>query len=144
MQKLRPGVLALEAPTTTKSDALTRAASDAPSASGKRGECFHCGTPCRDRQFQRDEKVFCCHGCLTVFELLTDNGLDDFYELGPNGVRVNAPAAVDQFKFLDQPAVRDRLADFSDDKLTRITLHLPAIHCVACVWLLENLFQLRP
>ena len=26
----------------------------------------------------------------------------------------------------------------------KVTLHLPAIHCVACVWLLENLFKLHP
>ena len=28
--------------------------------------------------------------------------------------------------------------------MTRVTFRLPDIHCVACVWLLENLFRLRP
>jgi len=39
--------------------------------------------------------------------------------------------------------VRERLVDYADERVVRITLRLPAIHCVACVWLLENLFRLR-
>ncbi len=49
-----------------------------------------------------------------------------------------------QFAFLDEPTVRQRLVDFSDHRITRITFRLPAIHCIACVWLLENLFRLKP
>ncbi len=33
-------------------------------------------------QVSKDGKNFCCHGCLTVFELLAENGLDGFYEFG--------------------------------------------------------------
>lgn len=120
-------------------DAETRRAPESAPA------CFHCGTLCRTAVFTREEKSFCCQGCLTVFELLTENGLTDFYTLSEAaGVRVNATAKADQFKFLDEPVVRERLVDFSDARLTRVTFHLPAIHCVACVWLLENLFRLRP
>lgn len=54
------------------------------------------------------------------------------------------PAAANRFVFLDAPEVRQRLVDFSDASLTRVTFHLPAIHCIACVWLLENLFRLKP
>ena len=107
-------------------------------------KCFHCGTPCRADSFGRAEKSFCCAGCLTVFELLTENGLSNFYELADKaGVRVKATRA-DQFKFLDERVVRERLVDFRDERITRITFHIPAIHCIACVWLLENLFRLKP
>ena len=106
--------------------------------------CFHCATPCRDGSFAHGDKTFCCHGCLTVFELLTENGLSDFYELADTaGVRVKA-AREDQFKYLDEPLVRAQLANFQDERITRITFHIPAIHCIACVWLLENLFRLQP
>jgi len=37
--------------------------------------------------------------------------------------------------------VQERLLDFTDGRQARVTLHLPTIHCVACVWLLENLFR---
>jgi Cu+-exporting ATPase len=130
--------------TVEVAEPMQESASGGATASGQASDCFHCGTPCRDRQFHRDEKIFCCHGCLTVFELLTENGLDAFYRLGANaGVRVNAASGADRFKFLDEPGVHGRIVDFSNEKLTRVTFQLPAIHCIACVWLLENLFQLR-
>lgn len=80
-----------------------------------------------------------------VFELLDQNGLSDFYQLAERpGLRIAQPTAADRFAFLDDPSVRARLVDYSGEKLTRVTFHLPAIHCIACVWLLENLFRLRP
>lgn len=107
--------------------------------------CSHCGAPCPTSAFAHAGKTFCCQGCRTVFERLTENGLADFYRLSDTaGVRVTRPAAPDQFAYLDAPETRARLVDFSDARLTRFTFRLPAIHCIACVWLLENLFQLQP
>jgi Cu+-exporting ATPase len=107
--------------------------------------CFHCGTLCRGAVFTAQEKPFCCNGCCTVFEILSANGLTEFYKLSETaGVRISATVKTEQFKFLDEPAVREKLVDFSDARLTRVTFHLPSIHCIACVWLLENLFQLKP
>ena len=107
--------------------------------------CHHCGAPCRE-PFRNDEnKEFCCSGCLTVYGLLTGHGLGDFYTLEEKaGVRVASTARPGQFRFLDEPPVRAKLVQYEDDKLTRVTLRLPGIHCVACVWLLENLFRLKP
>jgi Cu+-exporting ATPase len=128
------------------SDFTNAAAFLAPS--GKQANelaCFHCGTLCRGATFALEDKAFCCQGCRTVFEILAANGLTDFYNLSENaGVRISATAKNEQYRFLDEPAVRERLVDFSDATLTRVTFHLPAIHCIACVWLLENLFQLQP
>jgi cation transport ATPase len=107
--------------------------------------CSHCGTRCATRAFHAGEHSFCCAGCRTVFELLSENGLGEFYQLNESaGVRVGAAVGGDRFRFLDEPAVRERLVDFADARVTRVTLHLPAIHCIACVWLLENLFRLNP
>lgn len=106
-------------------------------------KCFHCGTPCRDESFASGDKSFCCHGCLAVFELLSDNGLSNFYELSDTaGVRIKATRE-NQFKYLDDASVRERLVNFRDQRITRVTFHIPAIHCIACVWLLENLFRLK-
>lgn len=119
----------------------------APPQPAKAGElaCFHCGTPCGEVVVRREEKAFCCQGCATVFELLAESGLGHFYDLGKQaGIRVKAAAREDQFKHLDDPAVGERLLDFSDGKASRVTFRVPAIHCVACVWLLENLFRLNP
>ncbi len=106
--------------------------------------CFHCGEPCRDESLAREGKNFCCQGCRVVHDLLAESGLDQFYQLNEHpGVRVR-PRQTAAWEFLDEPAVRDKLLDFADDKMARVTLEIPAIHCVACVWLLENLFRLHP
>jgi P-type Cu+ transporter len=107
--------------------------------------CFHCGDPCPEEAFALDGRSFCCLGCQTVFRLLQENGLEQFYELhAAPGTRIGPAAAAARWTFLDDPAVRTKLLDYADERQARVTLHLPAIHCVACVWLLENLFKLHP
>ncbi len=107
--------------------------------------CFHCGTQCRDSLYTKEEKAFCCNGCLTVFELLSENGLENFYALSDSaGVRIKPANQTDTFGYLDEPVVRQLLVDFTDERTTRVTFRVPSIHCIACVWLLENLFRLQP
>ena len=90
-------------------------------------------------------KAFCCFGCQTVFSLLTESGLGQFYELNAApGARIRESARQARWAFLDDPAIQEQLLDFADERQARVMLHLPAIHCVACVWLLENLFKLHP
>jgi Cu+-exporting ATPase len=118
---------------------------DRPSAARDPGGCFHCGEPCADDTFALDEKSFCCLGCQTVFCLLRENGLGQFYELNSApGTRIRTTTAAARWAFLDDPAVREKLLDYADERQAKVTLQLPAIHCVACVWLLENLFKLHP
>ena len=120
---------------------------DLPVASAEaKGElCFHCGTPCAGADFQRNGQAFCCAGCRTVYELLHENGLGHFYDLAQSaGTRTAGRSRREQLAFLDDPSVRGKLLDFSDGKTARVTFHVPAVHCIACVWLLENLFRLQP
>jgi Cu+-exporting ATPase len=115
------------------------------SAATPHSNCYHCGAPCRDASASRDGKNFCCQGCLSVFELLTENGLSDFYTLNDTaGVRVDSDAGYDRFNFLDEAAIKEQLVDYRDGSLIRVTFRLPTIHCIACVWLLENLFRFNP
>jgi Cu+-exporting ATPase len=110
----------------------------------ERTACFHCGEPCPDGTYAKAEKTFCCNGCLIVHELLSENGLGQFYALAQYpGVRVRKPGRRERFAFLDQASIREQLVDFTDGTVSRVTLHIPGIHCVACVWLLENLFRLQ-
>ena len=107
--------------------------------------CAHCGTPCDPAEHSQAGNSFCCQGCLTVFDLLRENGLGEFYNLNDQaGVRVGESSGLADLAYLDGADVRARLVDFSDDTVTRVTLRLPAIHCIACVWLLENLHRLKP
>jgi len=107
--------------------------------------CFHCGEPCRTHNFAHSGKNFCCLGCQTVFTLLRENGLEQFYALNAApGTRIRAVSAAARWLFLDDPEVAEKLCDYADKTRVKVTLHLPTIHCVACVWLLENLFKLHP
>ena len=107
--------------------------------------CRHCGEPCIQNGFEQDGHSFCCLGCQTVFGLLQESGLGDFYTIGARpGMRVAAEGRPDQWSFLDEPSVAAKLLDFNDGKLARVTFQIPSIHCVACVWLLENLYRLHP
>ncbi|HRT58879.1 MAG TPA: heavy metal translocating P-type ATPase metal-binding domain-containing protein, partial [Candidatus Paceibacterota bacterium] len=109
------------------------------------GRCFHCGEPCVGTRFAREDKRFCCQGCLTVHELLKESGLGQFYELSQHpGVRVRGKAGREKWAFLDDPVLQRELLDFSDGGVNRVTFQIPSMHCVACVWLLENLFRLHP
>ena len=107
--------------------------------------CFHCGETCADTTCSSGEKAFCCQGCLIIHDLLTENGMQHFYDLSHYpGVRGKGAARREQWAFLDEPELQQRLLDFTDGTFSRVTFHLPTIHCIACVWLLENLFRLRP
>ena len=46
--------------------------------------CFHCGDEVKTRSFLLDEKQFCCQGCQTVYSILSDNKLGDYYRISPN------------------------------------------------------------
>ncbi len=42
-------------------------------------QCYHCGNDCQDNQFKEDEKVFCCIGCQSVYQILSENQLCNYY-----------------------------------------------------------------
>lgn len=107
--------------------------------------CAHCGAPCPDDRVRHEDLLFCCTGCRAVFQILHASGLGRFYALEKQpGVRVSETPAPDRFAFLDSATLREQLADYADERTTRITLRVPSIHCLACVWLLENLFRIEP
>lgn len=127
------------AQTRERKDAAPAGAADPARA------CRHCGEPCDRGVWEAGGDAFCCRGCQTVYALLQESGLGDFYHLAERpGTRRSHPAREERWVFLDDPEVARRLLDFTDGQVARVTFRLPAIHCVACVWLLENLFRLHP
>lgn len=111
--------------------------------SGAPPACFHCGLPCPTDEIKQGERVFCCPGCRTVCEILEAGGLDQFYCMAEApGIQASDPA--EDYRYLDADSMRTRLLDFTDGTVARVTLQIPAMHCVACVWLLENLYRLQP
>lgn len=92
-----------------------------------------------------DEKVFCCDGCKMVYELLSDNNLCTYYELEKTpGSQQPVSGSLSRFQFMDQEDVRPRFILFEDEKRAHASFRVPQMHCVSCIWLLENLQKLNP
>jgi heavy metal translocating P-type ATPase len=107
-----------------------------PRAPEEARTCRHCGTG-----FHGGGE-FCCQGCHTVFDLLGSSGLQGYYDLKANGYCFQ-PAqpvnwALDGFEYLDARELRPLYV--SDQSEARF--YVEGIHCVACLWLLENLPKL--
>jgi len=105
--------------------------------------CYHCGETCENDQIALEEKVFCCVGCKTVYEILNQNDLCTYYNLEEQpGISLKGQRQ-EQYAFLDDADVQEQLINFTDDTKTNVTFHLPQIHCASCIWLLENLYKLN-
>lgn len=114
------------------------------SATTKTGlSCYHCGEPCPPTPILFDEKQFCCEGCKTVYDILNNNGLCQYYEIDEGaGVSLRGKHK-EEYAYLDDPEVKSRLCDFTDGTRTKVRFFLPQIHCASCIWLLENLYKLQ-
>ena len=104
--------------------------------------CYHCGSVCEETLWL-DDKSFCCFGCKTVFEILHANDLCEYYSLDKNpGVQLKE-INHESFSYLDDKDVRKKVVTFDVNDFVRVQFYIPAIHCVSCIWLLENLQKLR-
>jgi Cu+-exporting ATPase len=101
-------------------------------------KCFHCGDQIIGKPIRSDEHEFCCQGCSSVYMLLKNSDLGNFYQYEQNaGVRPSN-ANKDKFNFLDVDSIRQSIIQFEDEHSARTTLYLPSIHCSSCIYLLEN------
>lgn len=105
--------------------------------------CYHCGTHCSNNVITIDEKHFCCSGCKSVYQLLSENGMCEYYELNTTpGVEQAKEIRKDRFAFLEDKEIQKKLVQFTNGKISHITFYVPIIHCSSCLWLLENITAL--
>lgn len=107
--------------------------------------CYHCGERCEEEILHHEGKDFCCAGCKTVYDVLSENDLCDYYDLSdaPGSNRRKENTRTNRFDYLDDTEVRDKLVDYQDEKQIHVTFYVPLIHCASCIWLLENLHRLH-
>jgi P-type Cu2+ transporter len=100
-----------------------------------RRPCLHCGLPVGVAG------DFCCSGCSAVYDLLRSEGLNGrYYALrGSRGVPVAEQGRRDA-KWLE--SIEDRVRASADH--ARLTLDVQGLHCVGCVWLIEEVFRRTP
>jgi Cu+-exporting ATPase len=104
--------------------------------------CYHCGEECSDNEIKIGDKLFCCNGCKTVYELLEANDLCTYYNLDENPGLNKQNDIKKNFDYLDDADLKERLIDFTDGKITTVTLSIPQTHCSSCIWILENLYKM--
>lgn len=105
--------------------------------------CFHCGDEIIGKVIKQDDKVFCCTGCRSVYNLLRDNDLGTFYDLEKEPGQKPKEANPHIYAFLDVESIRRKYIKYEDEETSMVTLFLPHIHCSSCIYLLENLEKLN-
>ena len=106
-------------------------------------ECYHCGDKIIGKPIRGHDKEFCCTGCLSVFEILSDNDLEQFYQFNEkSGVK---PSTSENIRYtpLDVPEIFEEFIEFQNDDIYIVSFFLPAIHCSSCIYLLENLQKIN-
>jgi Cu+-exporting ATPase len=106
-------------------------------------QCYHCGEDLPEKPYLQDEKPFCCLGCKGVYQVLINHNLGDYYAYNDVPGQTQKQHS-SHFEYLDEPTVAADLFDYSDGRITVISLYIPAIHCSSCIWLLENLYKVNP
>lgn len=103
--------------------------------------CFHCGERC-DTIVLSGDKSFCCAGCKAVYEILSSNNLCQYYTFDAKAGLSQQNHADTSYDYLDDSQVRKKIVLFDSERLAKVSFVVPAIHCISCIWLLENLRKL--
>lgn len=114
-----------------------------PTASIQKTACYHCGDDCLTPDYFVEEKQFCCLGCKSVFEVLSESKLCNYYSYNDHP-GVNRAHLDKRFDYLNEPDIVKELIDYNDDNITIVTFYIPQIHCSSCLWLLEQLNKMNP
>lgn len=107
-----------------------------------RQSCYHCGDDCTKTRIDFDDRIFCCNGCKTVYEIFSSNDLSYYYDLESSaGATPNTIEG--KYDFLEAQSIVERLTEFNDGNMEIVNLYIPHIHCSSCIWVLENLNKLH-
>lgn len=109
--------------------------------------CVHCDeeilVPIYNESDSLHSDPFCCNGCLTVFNILHQKGLDQYYDIKnqSNIFKRRSPVEAKEQKFTYMNNA-DFISEYSYQNLNAaptIEFYLEGIHCLACLWLIEKL-----
>ena len=105
--------------------------------------CFHCGDETPDETIYIEDKIFCCNGCKTVYEILNNSNLCNYYSIDQNPGITRKHHIKRNYDFLNDTDLKLKLIDFTNGKRTQLTFDIPQMHCSSCIWILENLYKLN-
>lgn len=112
--------------------------------------CSHCNeaAPIPISIPENPAMVFCCQGCLTVYNIIHQKGLDAYYTIKQeSGIfRRRAPVeSVDgYFSYIDDPAFLSEYTYKNGHGERVMEFYLEGVHCLACLWLIEKIGETIP
>jgi copper/silver-translocating P-type ATPase len=109
--------------------------------------CIHCDEVAISVLFNEDDvekkHPFCCHGCLTVYNVIHQKGLATYYDIKKNSslYKRRSPVEIKSagFQFLDDPEFLSQYSYQIAGAGKTMEFYLEGIHCLACLWLIEKL-----
>jgi heavy metal translocating P-type ATPase len=106
-------------------------------------KCVHCNeavvTPFEDES----NHTFCCQGCLSVYKILNQSNLQEFYSIQEQTGEYTRPLndlKQKDFDFLDNQDFLKKYAKPGEQ--WSMSFYLKGVHCLACLWLIEKLPEL--
>ncbi|WP_024851965.1 heavy metal translocating P-type ATPase [Hydrogenovibrio kuenenii] len=105
--------------------------------------CYHCGQHIEKgelvlQSIKGVEHSFCCHGCAGVCDAIHEAGMESFYKRTIEGDLLSPPPPPSKdATFFDYDEVQAQYVSKLTSK-REITLISEAIHCAACIWLIEH------
>ena len=114
--------------------------------------CVHCDEIAITAFFNEDDveklQAFCCYGCLTVYNIIHQKGLESYYDIKKQSGLYKRRSPVEikgsQFQFLDDPEFLAEYSYLSAYSEKTMEFYLEGIHCLACLWLIEKLPEFLP
>jgi Cu2+-exporting ATPase/Cu+-exporting ATPase len=109
--------------------------------------CAHCDEDVLIKHID-DGKVFCCLGCQTVYQLIKQKGLGEYYQIKNDSeiYKRRAPVANknQRFSYLGNPDFLTEYAYQNHSDQSTMEFYLEGIHCLACLWLIEKMPEFLP
>lgn len=108
--------------------------------------CFHCGlntkNPILGTQDTGPQTFFCCNGCRSVYAILKESSLDDYYKIKESSEDSQSSPIIqskDSFEHFDEDNFKSEYITVDQKSgVQEVKLYLEGIHCIACLWLIEN------
>jgi len=102
-------------------------------------KCSHCHLEfSEDVMIEDGSYYFCCNGCKGVFHLLSDEGLESFYDKTENVKLSPQIAQYEDSSNFNSSAFYDKFVKTNSDGFSEVSLIIEGIHCSACIWLNEK------
>ncbi len=105
-------------------------------------QCIHCGDLIQSGDpVDMNGNYFCCTGCLSVYEFLTNLGLNNYYDIKDtqntgSGIVPIDPDSDDNYEYLNQKNFRQLYEN--PRHVGQMNFYIEGIHCAACLWLIEK------